>query len=76
MKRIRRYIFNGARAYLLTQYKWLSLWCFVMFFLLALVIGLPQGNSGAIRDGFLTAVCFIIGSVASALAGYIGASST
>ena len=53
----------GARAYLLTQYKWLSLWVAVMFVLITLVIGLPA--SGGIIEGFYTALCFIVGSVLS-----------
>ena len=41
-----------------------------MFLLILLIIGLPSNN---IADGAYTGICFIIGSAASALSGYIGA---
>lgn len=69
MEELRKKIYEGARAYLLTQYKWLSVWGLVMFVLILLVIGLP---TKAMDEGAYTAICFIIGSVFSALAGYIG----
>lgn len=49
--------------------KWLAVWGIVMFILILLVIGLP---TKAMDDGAYTAICFVIGSVFSALAGYIG----
>jgi len=70
MRQLRTYIYEGARAYLLTQYKWLSLWVAVMFVLILLIIGFSNGRN--FGDGALTALCFIIGSGFSALSGYIG----
>jgi len=69
MRELRLAIYDGARAYLLTQYKWLSLWCVAMFLLILLIIGVPSNN---IADGAYTGICFVIGSAASALSGYIG----
>jgi len=69
MRELRLAIYDGARAYLLTQYKWLSLWCVAMFLLILLIIGVPSNN---IADGVYTAICFVIGSAASALSGYVG----
>lgn len=69
MKQICKMIYDGARAYLLTQYKWLSVWVACMFFVLMLIIGVP---SNSMADGVFTAICFLIGSAFSALAGWLG----
>jgi len=51
---------KGAKAFLQSEYKWLSLFCVIVAILLA-VIGLWQ-----------SAVCFLIGAALSAASGYMG----
>ena len=61
MQEIAGAIAEGARAFLMSEYKVLLIFVAVMF----VVIGLGLGN-------WLTAVCFLIGSIFSVLAGYLG----
>ncbi len=63
MQRIAAQIRNGAMAFLRVEYTALAGFTVVMFLVLALL--LPQ-------DGLQTAVSFLLGAVASALAGWIG----
>ena len=61
MKEIAAYIHEGARAFLMAEYKILVVFVIVLFFL----IGFGIGN-------WVTAVCFLVGAVFSTVAGYIG----
>ena len=61
MKEIAGAIAEGARAFLMSEYKVLLVFVIVMF----VVIGIGLSN-------WLTAVCFIVGSIFSVLAGYLG----
>ncbi len=61
MQEIAGAIAEGARAFLYSEYKVLAIFVVVMF----VVIGLGLGN-------WLTAVCFLIGSIFSVAAGYLG----
>lgn len=61
MKEIAGAIAEGARAFLMSEYKVLLIFVAVMF----VVIGLGLSN-------WMTAVCFLIGSIFSVLAGYLG----
>ena len=61
MQEIAGAIAEGARAFLMSEYKVLLIFVAVMFF----VIGIGLGN-------WMTAVCFLIGSLFSVLAGYLG----
>ena len=60
MKEISAYIHEGARAFLIAEYRILILFVAVLFVLIGLGIG------------WVTAVCFLVGAVLSTLAGYIG----
>jgi len=62
MKKISDYIYKGTMAYLYRQYKGLSLFVVIMFFLLLFVPGL----------GIRVSVCYIAGSLLSVMAGYFG----
>ena len=61
MKEIAGAIAEGARAFLMSEYKVLLIFVVVMF----VVIGLGLSN-------WMTAVCFLVGSIFSVLAGYLG----
>ena len=61
MKEIADYIHEGARAFLMAEYKILVVFVVVLF----LLIGFGIGN-------WVTAVCFLVGAVFSTVAGYIG----
>lgn len=60
MKEIAGYIAEGARAFLLSEYKVLVFFVAVLFVLLSIFIN------------FATAICFLIGAAFSVAAGYIG----
>lgn len=60
MKEISGFIAEGARAFLLSEYKILVVFVAVLFVLLAVFID------------FATAICFLIGAAFSVCAGYIG----
>jgi len=66
MKTIAKAIQEGANAYLNRQYRT------VAFVALAMFIILWAGGIWSDKFGFLTAIGFLIGAVASATAGYIG----
>ena len=61
MKEIAAFIHEGARAFLTAEYKILVVFVAVLFVL----IGIGIGN-------WVTAVCFLVGSLFSTAAGYIG----
>lgn len=61
MKEIAGAIAEGARAFLMSEYKVLLIFVIVMF----VVIGIGLSN-------WMTAVCFLVGSIFSVLAGYLG----
>ena len=60
MKEISAYIHEGARAFLIAEYRILIIFVAILFVLIGLGIG------------WVTAVCFLVGAVLSTLAGYIG----
>ena len=61
MKEISRAISEGARAFLMSEYRILVIFVIVLFVL----IGIGIGN-------WVTAVCFVVGALFSTLAGYCG----
>ncbi|WP_418747203.1 sodium-translocating pyrophosphatase [Frisingicoccus sp.] len=61
MKEIAGAIAEGARAFLMSEYKVLLIFVIVMF----VVIGIGLSN-------WMTAICFLVGSIFSVLAGYLG----
>lgn len=63
MKEIAEAISDGARAFLTAEYRILIFFVIVLFVL----IGVGIGN-------WVTAVCFVVGALFSALAGYVGMS--
>jgi K(+)-stimulated pyrophosphate-energized sodium pump len=65
MVAISRQIQAGAKAFLTAEYKWLV----VFVVIVALAIGLSPSKDGL---GIQTAVAFICGALASAVAGYFG----
>ncbi|WP_371371970.1 sodium-translocating pyrophosphatase [Sporomusa aerivorans] len=64
MQEISQAIFEGAMAFLNRQYKTLIPFTIVIFFILFYV------------DGYKLAVSFLVGAVCSAIAGYVGMTST
>ncbi|MGL5513176.1 MAG: sodium/proton-translocating pyrophosphatase [Sporomusa sp.] len=64
MQEISQAIFEGAMAFLNRQYKTLVPFTVVIFFILFYV------------DGYKLAVSFLVGAVCSAIAGYVGMTST
>ncbi|MEE0752164.1 sodium/proton-translocating pyrophosphatase, partial [Frisingicoccus sp.] len=61
MQEIAGAIAEGARAFLMSEYKVLLIFVAVMF----VVIGLGLQN-------WMTAICFLVGSIFSVLSGYLG----
>lgn len=60
MKEISDYIHEGAMAFLIREYKTLSIFIVVVFLVLGIFIN------------WITAICFVNGAVFSILAGYFG----
>jgi len=60
MKEIAQAISEGAMAFLGREYRVLSIFVFVLFFVIGFTLGFP------------TAICYLVGSLASAAAGFIG----
>lgn len=67
MREIASAIREGAKAFLYAEYKILIFVIIFLFF----AIGLFTGKSG-LGTGFMSSVCFFIGSLFSILAGYFG----
>ena len=65
MQGISRQVQEGAAAFLKAEYRWLS----VFVVIVALAIGLSSAETGL---GPKTAIAFVTGALASALAGYFG----
>lgn len=59
-------ISEGAHAFLYAEYKILIIFIVVLFFILGFLIG---------ENSWLTAFCFLVGSIFSTLAGYFGMSA-
>ncbi|MFN6195661.1 MAG: sodium-translocating pyrophosphatase [Planctomycetota bacterium] len=68
MQKIARAVQEGGRAFLHAEYKWLAVFVVVVF--VALCMGPDDGKTKFL--GWKTAVAFLMGSVASAGAGYFG----
>ncbi|MPW25936.1 sodium-translocating pyrophosphatase [Alkalibaculum sp. M08DMB] len=62
MKEIATYIYEGSMAFLSRQYKYMGIFILILFVILVFTPGL----------GLKTAICFIVGAVFSALAGFFG----
>ncbi|ABB14908.1 MULTISPECIES: sodium-translocating pyrophosphatase [Carboxydothermus] len=73
MREISQAIFEGAMAYLNRQYKTLIPFALVVFVLLVVGFGYKEGDFGY---GLKVGVSFLVGAIASALAGYAGMTST
>ncbi len=61
MKEIASYIHEGSMAFLTSEYKYLSIFVVLLFVLLGFAL-----------NSWTTAICFLIGAIFSALAGFIG----
>jgi K(+)-stimulated pyrophosphate-energized sodium pump len=59
---------NAARSYLNEQYKWLTLWVCI----LSIIIGIILRRSNNNLAGLYTMISYIVGSVLSGAAGYLG----
>jgi K(+)-stimulated pyrophosphate-energized sodium pump len=68
MQKIARAVQEGGRAFLHAEYKWLAVFVLVVF--VALCMGPDDGKTQFL--GWKTGVAFLLGSVASAGAGYFG----
>ena len=66
MREICAAISEGAHAFLFAEYKVLIIFVLVVF----IIIGIATG-----QNSWLTAICFLIGSLFSTLAGYLGMSA-
>ena len=65
MKEIAKAIQDGGQAFLRAEYRWLSVFVVVVFF----AMGLASGVGGL---GWSTAIAFVLGALASGVAGYFG----
>ncbi|MFT7664251.1 MAG: K(+)-stimulated pyrophosphate-energized sodium pump, partial [Planctomycetota bacterium] len=65
MQKISRMVQEGAAAFLKAEYKWLTV--FVIF--VAIAIAMSSAEQGLGKD---TAIAFVAGAIASAVAGYFG----
>ena len=65
MQHISRMVQEGAAAFLKAEYKWLTVFVIVV----AIAIGLSSAEQGLGTD---TAIAFVAGAAASAIAGYFG----
>ncbi|RYY34978.1 sodium-translocating pyrophosphatase, partial [archaeon] len=65
---VSKIIQNGAKAYLFEQYKWLALWVAC----LSIIIGAILRRSDNKVAGLYTMICYIVGSILSGAAGYLG----
>ena len=65
MQDIAKQVQDGAAAFLKAEYKWLSVFVIVV----AILIGVSSADDGL---GIYTAIAFVSGAAASALAGYFG----
>ena len=65
MQDIAKQVQDGAAAFLKAEYKWLSVFVIVV----AILIGVSSADDGL---GINTAIAFVSGAAASALAGYFG----
>lgn len=62
---------SGSRAFLFTEYKYLSIWVLVMFGILLIVYSIdPPSNDKT--DGIRYAASFFVGATLSAMAGWYG----
>jgi K(+)-stimulated pyrophosphate-energized sodium pump len=68
MQKIAKAVQEGGRAFLHAEYKWLAVFVLVVF--VALCMGPDDGKTQFL--GWKTGVAFLLGSVASAGAGYFG----
>jgi len=73
MNKISDQIKSGARAFLKTEYKYLSYFVFVVFAILVILYTLDP-PSGDKTDGIRYASCFLVGAILSAGAGWGGMS--
>jgi len=65
MKEIAKAIQDGSKAFLSAEYRWLSVFVVVVFIAM-IIVGKEHGL------GFSTAVAFVLGAIASGVAGYFG----
>lgn len=61
MKEISSYIYDGAQAFLMSEYKILVIFGIILFVLIGVGI-----------NNWVTAICFLVGAVFSTIAGYFG----
>lgn len=71
MKEIAKNIETGAMAFLRREYKSLVLFIVSLFIILFAVIS-NSGQGFGVKEGILTAICFLVGAIFSTLAGYLG----
>jgi K(+)-stimulated pyrophosphate-energized sodium pump len=69
MQKIAKLVQDGAKAFLFAEYKWLAVFVAVAFVLL--MLGTDDPASGQFL-GYKTAIAFLLGCGASAIAGYFG----
>lgn len=68
MRRISGYVFEGAKAFLHTEYKFLAVFVVVLAIVIGVIIPTDQDDLA----GLYTAISFVVGAVLSAMAGYFG----
>ncbi|MDO5695244.1 MAG: sodium-translocating pyrophosphatase [Eubacteriales bacterium] len=71
MKEIAGNIETGAMAFLKREYKSLLIFIIALFIILVAVIS-NSGENFGIKEGVLTACCFLVGAAFSTFAGYLG----
>ncbi len=69
MQRIGGMIFEGAMAFLQRQYRTIAIFAIVTSVVVGVLVGIFDESA---EHGILTAVAFLVGALASGVAGYIG----
>jgi K(+)-stimulated pyrophosphate-energized sodium pump len=62
---------SGARAFLVTEYKYLAFYAVIVTVILVIMYSLDP-PSGSVTDGIRYGACFLAGSILSASAGWAG----
>jgi len=68
LKRLSHEVHVAAKSYLNTQYKWLTLWVAALFIVISIILQQDSNNLA----GLYTAISYVVGSLLSGLAGYVG----
>jgi inorganic pyrophosphatase len=72
LDKLSKQIKDGAKAFLMEEYKWLAVFVGVMAFILLIIFSVDTVDGDGGTKGVRTAGAFIIGAILSAAAGWLG----